>query len=66
MVMMGALSRSEATVISPDMYRGVVRTKTKSAFTEINLKGFELGKSAGGKTSQEKIFLMRKICNPFP
>jgi hypothetical protein len=48
------------------MYRGVVRTKTKSAFTEINLKGFELGKSAGGKTSQEKIFLMRKICNPFP
>jgi len=46
MVMLGALARSEATGISPDMFRGMVRTKTKSAFTDINLKAFDLGMSA--------------------
>ncbi len=46
MVMLGALARSEATGISPDMFRGVVRTKTKSAFTDINLKAFDFGMSA--------------------
>ncbi|MGB5984845.1 MAG: indolepyruvate oxidoreductase subunit beta [Desulfobacterales bacterium] len=46
MVMLGALARSEATGISPEMFRGVARTKTKSAFTDINLKAFDLGMSA--------------------
>lgn len=46
MVMLGALARSEATGISPDMFRGMVRTKTKSALTDINLKAFDLGMSA--------------------
>lgn len=46
MVMLGALARSEATGISPDMFREVVRTKTKSAFADINLRAFDLGMSA--------------------
>ncbi len=46
MVMLGALARSEATGISPDMFRGMVRSKTKLAYTDINLKAFDLGMSA--------------------
>jgi indolepyruvate ferredoxin oxidoreductase beta subunit len=46
MVMLGALARSETTGVSPDMFRGMVRSRTKSAFTDINLKAFDLGMSA--------------------
>ena len=45
MVMLGVLARSETTSISPDMFRGMVRSKTKSAFNDINLKAFDLGMS---------------------
>lgn len=45
MVMLGALARSRATGIPADMFREIVRTKTKSAFADINLKAFDLGMS---------------------
>lgn len=46
MVMLGALAWSRATGIPADMFCEIVRTKTKSAFADINLKAFDLGMSA--------------------
>ncbi len=43
MVLMGALLQSDTLPVSADQVREVIRTKTKAAFVEINLKAFELG-----------------------
>ncbi len=43
MVLMGALLQSDTLPVNADQVREVIRTKTKAAFIEINLKAFELG-----------------------
>ncbi len=51
MVLMGALLQSDTLPISPDQLREVIRTKTKAAFVDINLKAFELGYQAASGAS---------------
>jgi indolepyruvate ferredoxin oxidoreductase, beta subunit len=46
MVMLGALAQSGATGVTPGRFRATIQNKTKAAFTEINLKAFELGMGA--------------------
>jgi indolepyruvate ferredoxin oxidoreductase beta subunit len=51
MVLMGALLQSDTLPVNADQVREVIRTKTKAAFIEINLKAFELGyQTAAGIT----------------
>lgn len=53
MVMLGGLAQTGALALSADMFRRVIREKTKSAFADTNLKAFDLGMHAakhdGGK-----------------
>lgn len=46
MVLLGALAQSGATGVPPDRFGAVIKEKTKAAFTQINLKAFELGMRA--------------------
>ena len=46
MVMLGALAQSGAGDLSSDLFRKVIREKTKPAFAAINLKAFDLGMRA--------------------
>ncbi len=46
MVLMGALLQSGTLPVNADQLREVIRTKTKAAFVDINLKAFELGYQA--------------------
>ncbi len=46
MVLLGAMARTGILPISADSLREAVRTKTKKAFVETNLKAFELGFAA--------------------
>jgi indolepyruvate ferredoxin oxidoreductase beta subunit len=46
MVLLGALIRTESIPLSADSVREVIRTKTKKAFVDNNLKAFELGYGA--------------------
>ncbi len=46
MVMLGALAQSGATGVPPDMFRTVIKEKTKPAFADMNVKAFELGMRA--------------------
>lgn len=46
MVMLGALAQSGAVSLSADLFRQVIREKTKKALTDINLKAFDLGMAA--------------------
>ncbi len=46
MVMLGALAQCGAADLSADMFRKVIREKTKPAFAAINLKAFDLGMRA--------------------
>jgi indolepyruvate ferredoxin oxidoreductase beta subunit len=43
MVMLGALARSGAVSLPPDLFEQIIRSKTKKQFVDINLKAFELG-----------------------
>lgn len=43
MVLLGALMRSDTLPVRTDHLKTVIRTKTKAAFVNINLKAFELG-----------------------
>lgn len=46
MVMLGALVRSGAVSFSSDLFRRVIREKTKKTLVDINLSAFELGMEA--------------------
>ncbi len=46
MVMLGALAQSGATGVPPERFRATIKNRTKAAFTEINLKAFDLGMRA--------------------
>jgi indolepyruvate ferredoxin oxidoreductase beta subunit len=46
MVMLGALAQSGATGVPPDALCRMIKEKTKPAFTEMNIKAFELGMKA--------------------
>ncbi len=46
MVLLGALIQTGTLPLSADHVKEVIRTKTKKAFTTINLKAFDLGFSA--------------------
>jgi indolepyruvate ferredoxin oxidoreductase beta subunit len=46
MVLLGAMARTGILPISADSLREAIRTKTKKAFVETNLKAFELGFAA--------------------
>ncbi len=46
MVLLGAMIRTGILPLPEDSIREVIRTKTKKAFVEINLKAFELGFTA--------------------
>ncbi len=49
MVMMGALAQSGKIPLEPDLFRKVIREKTKKAFVETNLKAFDMGAEAAAK-----------------
>ncbi|MCG2690696.1 indolepyruvate oxidoreductase subunit beta [Candidatus Parcubacteria bacterium] len=51
MVMLGALARSGAVSLSPDLFRRIIREKTKKAFADTNLKAFDLGMASAEKTN---------------
>jgi indolepyruvate ferredoxin oxidoreductase beta subunit len=46
MVLMGALIQSETLPITSAQIEEVIRTKTKAAFVDVNLKAFKLGYEA--------------------
>jgi len=46
MVLLGALIQTGVLPLSADNVRGAIKTATKKAFLEINLKAFDLGFSA--------------------
>lgn len=49
MAMLGALVQTGTMPLSPELFRQVIREKTKQAFVEMNLKAFNLGlKAADG------------------
>ncbi len=49
MVLLGALARTGKIPLEPDLFRKVIREKTKKAFVETNLKAFDLGMEAASK-----------------
>ncbi len=51
MVLLGALLQTGTLPVDADHVREVIRTKTKAAFVEINLKAFELGFDAAADAS---------------
>ncbi len=52
MVLLGALIQTDKIPLSPDTIKEVIRTKTKKAFVESNLKAFELGFSMANKIGE--------------
>jgi indolepyruvate ferredoxin oxidoreductase beta subunit len=46
MVLLGAIAQTGILPLSTDNFKAAIATKTKKAFTEINLKAFDLGFSA--------------------
>ncbi len=46
MVLLGALMQADTLPVKADHVREAIRTKTKAAFVDINLKAFELGYQA--------------------
>ena len=46
MVMLGALVQTGEMPLNPELFRQVLRQKTKPAFVEMNLKAFDLGSKA--------------------
>ena len=46
MVLLGAMARTGILPISTDSLKEAIRTKTKKAFVETNLKAFDLGFAA--------------------
>ena len=49
MAMLGALVQTGKMPLDPELFRQVLRQKTKPAFVEMNLKAFDLGlKSSNG------------------
>jgi Pyruvate/2-oxoacid:ferredoxin oxidoreductase gamma subunit len=46
MVMLGALVQTGTVPLWPELFRQVLRQKTKPAFVEMNLKAFDLGSKA--------------------
>jgi indolepyruvate ferredoxin oxidoreductase beta subunit len=51
MVLLGALMQADTLPVNADHVREAIRTKTKTAFVEINLKAFELGYQAASASS---------------
>lgn len=51
MVLMGALIQSKTLPITVDQIEEVIRTKTKAAFVDINLKAFNLGYEAAAASA---------------
>ena len=51
MVLLGALMHSDALPVHTDHLKEAIRTKTKAAFVDINLKAFELGFQAASDSS---------------
>jgi len=49
MVLLGALIRTQTVPLAADQVKTVIHTKTKKAFTEVNLNAFELGFSAAAQ-----------------
>ena len=49
MVMLGALSQTKTIPLSEEVLRETIRTKTKKAFVDTNLKAFDLGYEAAAK-----------------
>ena len=52
MVLLGALMQSGTLPISAGQLKEAIRTKTKAAFVDINLKAFELGYQAASASSE--------------
>ena len=52
MVLLGALIQTGKIPLSPETIKDVIRTKTKKAFVESNLKAFELGFSKAEKMGE--------------
>lgn len=51
MVMLGALAQTGTIPLSAELIKETIRTKTKKAFTEMNIKAFELGYEAAAKAA---------------
>jgi len=51
MVMLGALAQTGTIPLSLDVLKETIRTKTKKAFVDMNLKAFELGFEAAAKAA---------------
>jgi indolepyruvate ferredoxin oxidoreductase beta subunit len=49
MVLLGALIRTQRVPLTAEDVKTVIQTKTKKAFTEVNLNAFELGFSAAAQ-----------------
>jgi indolepyruvate ferredoxin oxidoreductase beta subunit len=50
MVLLGALIQTGTVPLTADHVKTIIRSKTKKAFSDINLKAFELGFSAGARS----------------
>lgn len=50
MVMLGALAQSGAVSFSADLFRQIIREKTKKALVDANLKAFDLGLEAAARS----------------
>jgi len=54
MVMLGALAKSGAVALSPDLIQRTIEEKTKKQFVDINLKAFAMGMQAVAYTLGER------------
>ncbi|MEZ4527851.1 MAG: indolepyruvate oxidoreductase subunit beta [Desulfobacterales bacterium] len=50
MVLVGAIAQTGILPISAENFRQAIRSKTKKAFAEVNLRAFDLGFAEAGKT----------------
>lgn len=50
-VLLGALLRTNLLPMTAEQVKEIIRTKTKAAFVKANLKAFDLGYAAAGRTS---------------
>ena len=51
MVLLGALTQTKKVPVSAEEVKAAIRTKTKPAFVDSNLKAFELGHAAAAQSS---------------
>jgi indolepyruvate ferredoxin oxidoreductase beta subunit len=51
MVLLGSLIQTDMMPISVDNVKEAIRTSTKKAFVDINIKAFELGFEAAAKAA---------------